>query len=159
MDELKSSETQQRSGPLTALLTAAIGTTFVVVACVFAMRTLSFAADASKTEGVVISLLEDGDNASAPVVQYLVDGKTYQIEGNVYTSPPAFSIGEAVTIAYKSDRPDAGQIVSVKNLWVIAVFGFVGASAAVQGFRDLIISRRPRSVWRLVSSLLTGGRE
>ena len=86
------------------------------------------------TTGRVVDILvsrdDDGDSY-APVVAYTVRGVDYQMTGT-YTSPPAYDLGDRVTVRYDRADPETARLDSFVELWLFPlVFGGLGLLFAV----------------------------
>jgi hypothetical protein len=82
-----------------------------------------------QAEGVVVDLIESTDSDGttyAPVVAFKTEGgRNFEFHSNFYSSPPAYEVGQKVTVLYPPDRPDEAQIKGAGNLLMI-IFGVVG---------------------------------
>ncbi|MCC7359429.1 MAG: DUF3592 domain-containing protein [Anaerolineales bacterium] len=81
------------------------------------------------TSGRVVDILvssdDDGDSY-APVVEYTVRSLDYQLIGT-YTNPPAYAVGDRVTVRYDRANPETARLDSFVELWLFPlVFGGVG---------------------------------
>lgn len=71
------------------------------------------------------------------------DGVRRRITGSVSSSPPAFSVGERVTVRYVPGRPDEARIDSFLETWFVSlilgllgtIFFSVGAGFGVHAWR------------------------
>ena len=73
---------------------------------------------------------DDGDSY-APVVEYTVRGVDYRLTGT-YTNPPAYDVGDRVTVRYERANPENARLDSFVELWLFpVVFGGVGLLLAV----------------------------
>ncbi len=75
-------------------------------------RSWAFLQTAQAAPGTVIALQwsNDSDSSGArPVVRYEVRGEPYQITGNVWSSPPAYGVGDPVRVLY----PPEVQVESI----------------------------------------------
>ena len=85
----------------------------------------AFLQAAQAVPGTVIALQwnNDSDTSGArPVVRYEVRGEPYQITGNVWSSPPAYDVGDAVRVLYPRGQPRAGRLDSGFDFWFTPVF-------------------------------------
>ncbi|MCC7358926.1 MAG: DUF3592 domain-containing protein [Anaerolineales bacterium] len=60
----------------------------------------------------------DGDTYK-PVIEYEVNGQTYAFESPNSASPPAYAVGERVTLRYNPDNPQDARINSLWELWLL----------------------------------------
>ncbi len=83
-----------------------------------------------RTTGKVVALIRGTrGSAKAPVFRYSIDGVEYERVGATYSSPPAYEIGEIVTVVYESSSPAEGAIQSFSDQWggplfAVALAGF-----------------------------------
>lgn len=76
------------------------------------------------TEGTVIALDEsysDGSVAYDPVVEFTVDGQTYTFESGNASSPPAYQVGERVSVIYDPNNPSVAQINKYSERWLFPI--------------------------------------
>lgn len=89
-----------------------------------------------RAEGVVVELLASTDSDGttyAPVFQFQTQsGQTVKIQSNSYANPPAYTIGEPVTILYPPENPVAGQIQGANRL-IMLIFGVMGGLDLLAG--------------------------
>jgi hypothetical protein len=70
----------------------------------------------------------------APLVQYDIEGQTYQIHGPMFPRRPAYRVGERVTVWYPPGRPAEGRLRGFSEVWGTALaLGGGGVSLAVVG--------------------------
>ena len=106
-----------------------VGIVFLTFACAMGVQSVRLTNGAARTEGTVIRMEQSlGQEGSAPVVRYRVEGKEHEFKSNMQTSPPAYAVGEKVTILYQPDQPDLAGIDSFFDRWALPlIFGGVGA--------------------------------
>jgi len=90
-----------------------------------------FRSGALHTQGAVVRMVthEDSEGGSGhiPVVQYHVDTQTYEVHGTVSSSPPAYHVGDNVTILYRPEKPADGRIDSfLEQGFLPMLFGGLG---------------------------------
>jgi hypothetical protein len=72
-------------------------------------------ADATLTEGTVVSVRENGDAETmteyTPVIVYAVDGQEFTIEGKP-SHQRRFEVGARVTVAYKPRLPSSARVAA-----------------------------------------------
>ncbi len=90
------------------------------------------------TTGVVVSLEphsdEDGETYS-PVVSFTAQGKSYTFESSTSSDPPAYRVGEEVSLRYDPANPQRADIDSfVTSPWL---YGIV---LAVLGIATLVLN-------------------
>jgi hypothetical protein len=123
-----------------------VGTIFLAVGVGIGAWAYHFGAEANQAEGVVIRMVSSGrKGGSSPVVRYEVDGQSYELQSTVSSSPPAYSVGEKVTVLYHPDNPGGGQIDSFIDRWLFPlVFGGMGFIFAAIGYGFLLVRLRSR---------------
>ncbi len=86
-----------------------------------ASRTAAFLRSAEQVEGTVVALV--GSDTYAPRVEYrLPSGETRTFTSGVRTSPPAYDVGERVTVSYDPQRPGAVRLHGTFSLWGFPIF-------------------------------------
>jgi len=88
-------------------------------------------------EGTVIHLSErinDEDGLTyAPFVRFTThDGRTIRFETSWSSYPPAYEVGQTVTVLYPTDAPDKAIIKGENNL-LILIFGILGGIELLVG--------------------------
>ncbi|MBC8144587.1 MAG: DUF3592 domain-containing protein [bacterium] len=139
-----------------------IGLAMLVAAFAIYANTQSFADSATRADGVVIGLAQSQSHSSKsssyfPVIQYQTSsGETTTFQSNSGSSPPAFEVGERVTVLYDPAQPADASIDSFWQLYALpAIFGIIGlVFFAVGGgmFIAHMLNRRKRE------QLLASGR-
>lgn len=121
--------TASRSVRVVVGVLALIGLIFFAIGGGFGVYSMRQGENAGRVTGEVIRLqFAGGKGGTKPVVQYVVDGRNFEILGSVSTSPPAYQVGEKVTVLYPRDNPADGSIDSFVERWLFAViFGGIGA--------------------------------
>ncbi len=100
---------------------ALIGTIFFLVGVGIGWRSFQFM-DAARAEGVVIRV-----SNGKPTVRYEVQNKDYEVTGLISSKPPAFHVGEQVTVLYKPEKPEDAQIDGFVERWLfLTIFGCIG---------------------------------
>ncbi len=86
-----------------------------------------FAGDAHQVEGTVVSFRLDDTNASAPVVEYRWRDSLRVYESTMYSTPPAYTKGEIITLLINPDDTEEILIDSFTERYLIpVVFGSIG---------------------------------
>ncbi|MDW8212557.1 MAG: DUF3592 domain-containing protein [Roseiflexaceae bacterium] len=82
--------------------------------------------------GTVIDLStrpgEDDSEGQAPIVRFIAqNGQEFTFTGAVYSYPPAYKIGQTVTVVYPPNQPEQARIRSEGRLLLIifAILGFI----------------------------------
>ena len=101
---------------------AGIGVVVTSIGIGIGIRVWHFASSAREVEGTVIRMdrhVRKSTFTYSPVVSYEINGRTFQLRSDVGTSPPAYSVGEKVTVLYSAEHPADGQIKSFSEQWVL----------------------------------------
>ena len=117
---------------------AGIGVVVTSIGIGIGIKAWHFGASAREVEGTVIRMdrqVRKSTFTYSPVVSYEINGRTFQLQSDVATSPPAYSVGEKVTVLYRAEQPADGQIKSFSEQWVLPLilsgFGTVLACVGV----------------------------
>jgi hypothetical protein len=152
MSQGTNSRTPPPEGIVVAFLV--IGTIFTVIGLGIGVSSWNKFSSALRTEGTVVAFARGKDWAAHhayPVVRYRVRGKDYEVRGHVSTSPPAYSLGDVVSVLYRPDRPDDELIDSFSERWLLPlVFSggglfFVSLSLVLLRYRERLIKQRSTS--------------
>lgn len=78
------------------------------------------------TTGIVTSLEEssDGDGGCcvySPVIEFEANGQTYSFEGDNASDPPAYDVGEEVSVLYDPADPNTAQINKWTERWLFPI--------------------------------------
>jgi len=78
------------------------------------------------TTGTVVRLeesdtTEGGCCVYSPVVEFKVNDQTFSFEGNNASSPPAYNVGEEVSVLYDPANPDIAQINKWMERWLFPI--------------------------------------
>lgn len=111
-----------------------------------------FKKSAILTQGTVIQLIENIDNKNnsktfTPVIHYkTVKGDEFTMTSSVSSNPPAYSIGETVSIFYKGNNPQEARIDGFLSNWLLTlILGTIGLVFFLIGSIPLILSSRAKS--------------
>jgi hypothetical protein len=121
--------------------------------------TLGFRAGAARAEGVVVEMNahrdSDGSLMSTPTVQYSVPapeggvGSVHQIRSRVSSNPPAYQLGERVTVFYRLDDPAEARIDAFTEQWLLpTLFGSFALVFGTVALGFLFAQIRKRRMWR-----------
>ena len=121
-----------------------VGAVFVIVGVAFAGYSVLFSIGAREVPGIVIEMV--GDHAKSPIVEYNVDGRRFTYHSSLSASPPAYFVGEQVSLLYRPDNPARAQINSFTDRWLFPV-AFTGG-----GIVGVLVS----FLWPRVFSVITG---
>lgn len=78
------------------------------------------------TTGTVVQL-EESDSAEggccvySPVIEFTANGQTYSFEGDTASYPPAYDVGEEVSVLYHPQDPDTAQINKWTERWLFPI--------------------------------------
>lgn len=128
---------------------AAMGAIFLAVGVGVGITTVSFVSDAKRADGVVIDLAWHSSGKSgmtaAPVVRYDVDGKAYEFTSSMSSKPPAYKVGEQVTVLYDPAEPSEGRLDGFMDLYMFPlIFGILGLTESAAVAIWVAIERRAR---------------
>jgi hypothetical protein len=68
--------------------------------------------------------LEESDSSEggccvySPVIEFAANGQTYSFEGANASNPPAYDVGEEVSVLYDPANPDTAQINKWTERWL-----------------------------------------
>jgi hypothetical protein len=127
------------------------GSVAVCAALFFAAGMSGRLKDAKVAQGRVVRMVaghaKPGTNqraGSAPVVEFDVDGRTHEVQGKVFTHPPAFTVGDVVNVMYPPNNPADGVIDSFAERWFMPLaFGCVGGIFLIVGLVLIL-----KFIWR-----------
>lgn len=109
----------------------ASGLAFLGVAGWLYFQENQFAINALAAEGQVIGLAEsiDSENGAisyAPIVRFQTEGgRMFDFQSPYYASPPAYEIGQSVSVLYPPENPRDAVLQGAGNLMVL-IFAIVG---------------------------------
>jgi hypothetical protein len=107
--------------------------------------TTRFLADAERTTGTVVEVVErtqtredDQGNVHTsrlwhPIVSFTADGQTVEFESDQGSRSPAYDVGDSVTVAYDPERPSGARIVNDRLQRDPLMFGAIGAAFLAGG--------------------------
>ncbi len=78
------------------------------------------------TTGTVVRL-EESDSSEggccvySPVIEFTANGQTYSFEGDNASDPPAYAVGEEVSVLYHPHDPDTAQINKWTERWLLPI--------------------------------------
>jgi hypothetical protein len=78
------------------------------------------------TTGMVTRLEESSDSDGgccvySPVIEFEVNGQTYSFEGDTASYPPAYEVGEEVSVLYDPTDPNTAQINKRTERWLMPI--------------------------------------
>ena len=111
-----------------------------------ALQTRHDIAVGTTADGAVTDLIagsgSDGDTVYYPRVRFVTQsGDVIEFTSSSGTSPPAFEVGEAVSVLYEPTSPGNARINSFFQLWLLpiilggmgSVFGIIGGAGLIFG--------------------------
>jgi hypothetical protein len=110
--------------------TISIAVLLLIIGVVTCNHTRNFVKSARRAQGTVIKLDEKDGSASFPVVRFHdAKGQWHEIESSSGQNPPAYKVGDIVTVLYQSDSPKNAKINTFSDTWglpvMLAVFGIL----------------------------------
>jgi hypothetical protein len=126
-------------------------------------HTQKFLKSASRTQGTIVKLDDEGREAYPVVMFHDSRGQEHEIESTAGQNPPAYRIGEAVTVLYQPDKPENAKLNTFFDIWgwTIMLVGFgvivfvsgsvmllVGVKMEVSAGKVLVDQNHPSNVLR-----------
>jgi hypothetical protein len=137
---------------------AIVGLVLLLGSLAVCSHTASFVGRAARAQGIVTGLVPEeataytstnGFNRSGiryvyqPVVRFDHDGQRTEFNDSIASNPPAYHVGETVTVLYLESNPYVARIDSFTSLWLVPmIFGCIGAIFLTVG-ACLILRNRP----------------
>jgi hypothetical protein len=114
---------------------ALLGTFFVALGAIFAAPSVIHLFTYERAEGRVIDYAYSGDMAY-PIVHFTTpDGRRWEFEENIGSSPPEFKLEQKVDVRFDPSNPRNAFINSIINLWIFSgIFWLVGGVFALIGW-------------------------
>jgi hypothetical protein len=86
----------------------------------------SLGRDGQTATGTVIKLAESSDGEGgccvySPVVEFQANGQTYTFESDNASNPPAYEVGESVSVIYNPADPATAQIDKWSERWLMPI--------------------------------------
>ena len=111
-----------------------VGTILTGIAVVYVINRQSSLDSSVAITGEVINLTYGSDRGISPVVQFEWAGKLHEMVGSVASTPPAYDIGEEVTIYLRQSNPEDAIIGTFSELWLVpTILGGIGGLFMVMG--------------------------
>lgn len=120
-----------------------LGLSFLVVALVIPLVGSLFTLNKVPTTGKVVEFAKvRSKSTTVPVVEYIIEGKTYRHSSSLASSPGSFfKVGDPVTVLYNPQNPQSSIIESYRIEWLLSfIFGAVGVSFGLVSVILLIIN-------------------
>lgn len=129
-----------------------IGLLLLLIAGGFVVWTKSWLNSTVAAEGRVIELVGGSSGPGRrggsyhPVVAFTAqDGRKFEFRSSTGSDPPAFRVGEIVTVRYRPDDPRSAGIDAFFSLYLMPlIFGFIGAIFTLVGGGIAFASRLAR---------------
>lgn len=105
---------------------ALIGTCMGIGGAAIWLQGVRLSNDGIQTTGLVTDLVRSGSgNTQAPVVEFtLKNGEKHVFKSGISSSPPAYDVGERVTLWYNPADPDDVLLSGMDSWFIPAMFGF-----------------------------------
>jgi hypothetical protein len=87
-----------------------MGALFAMIGLGFGVYSAVFAIGAEEVQGTVVKMV--GDTGQSPVVEYEVKGRKFTYQSPLSSSPPAYCVGERISVLYHPNDPAKAQINS-----------------------------------------------
>jgi hypothetical protein len=121
---------------LLTIIFFASGLLFIGLAGWFYLRESSLERSGYSAQGTVIGLaksIDDDGTSYAPIVRFKAhNGRTVEFQSSHYTYPPAYEIGQTVTVLYPADDSSQAIVKGESNL-LILIFGILGSIELLVG--------------------------
>ena len=125
---------KQMTGPVIFMLA---GLLFFAIGSGMTMRQRTLEGQGVEASGVVVDLQENYDSDGStytPVVQFQTSsGQSIEFVSSYSSSPPAYDVGEHVTVVYPPDNP-AEAIIKGDGQFLHIIFMLMGGIVAAVGF-------------------------
>ncbi len=120
------------------LLFIVLGGALVIGAIVSAIRQSQQRGRLHRAQGTVVRMVYTMRNMQAPVVAFTGPNGPVEFQSSIGSSPPAFRVGEPVTVLFDPSQPTNAQLDSFWDKWLLpGVLGFIGV---VFGFMGIIFA-------------------
>ena len=125
------------------------GLLFFAIGAGLTMRQRALENQGIEAPGVVVALQENYDSDGStykPVVQFrTAGGQRVEFASSYSSSPPAYEIGESVTVVYSPENPSEAVIKGEGQIFHV-IFMLVGGVDATIGFTLTIVALRNKMV-------------
>ncbi len=100
---------------------------FALVGIGIGCYSVAFAIGTNEVQGTVTNMVH-----GSPVVDYEVNGQRFSFQSAMSSSPPAYFVGEKVSVLYRPNNPASAQINSFTERWLFPiVFTAAGVWAVI----------------------------
>lgn len=125
-----------------ALVFAAVGLTLLLVAGIWAGIRASTISGYAHAEGTVVSYNFNGRSYSPVVVFRAPNGTLVRFASSVASRPPAYSIGESVSVLYPPGHPQDAVLDDFLQLWFVqTLLALIGTPFFILGCVFFIVVR------------------
>ena len=125
---------KQLVGPFIFFL---FGMLFFAIGSGMTLRQRTLESQGIEVPGVVVDLQENYDSDGStytPVVQFIAKGgQSIEFVSSYSSSPPAYDVGESVTVVYPPDNP-SDAIIKGDGQFLHIIFMLLGGTVAAIGF-------------------------
>lgn len=121
-----------------------VGVAFTLFALFAFLSARDLEQNGQRTQGVVIDLVSKkptGQQAGyAPLVEWqMPDGSSHRFKGSIASHPPAYSVGQNVTVLYRAGDPSSAAIDGAGQRFLLPfLFGSMGLVFSFLGLSKLI---------------------
>lgn len=109
---------------------ACLGILFITIAAYIWWLDYSVTHNGTKVTGEVIELsyeYNNTENGAIPIISYQWESTLRTYQGNVYSNPPSYEVGEQVDLIISADNPNKVVLDSIVERFLLAlIFGFLG---------------------------------
>jgi hypothetical protein len=139
---MKNIFSKQLAGPFIFLL---FGLLFFGIGSSLTLRQRSLEKQGLETRGVVVDLQESSDGGTyAPVVRFKTsNGQNVEFVTSYFSSPPGYTVGQAVTVVYSPEKPEEavikgdGQVLYIIFMLVGGIIVALGSYSMYTILRDI----------------------
>ena len=103
-----------------------MGAMFALVGIGFACYSVAFAIGTNEVQGTITNMVH-----GSPVVDYQVNGQQFSFQSSMSSDPPAYFVGEKVTVIYRPNNPASAQINSFTERWLFPIVFTIGGAWAI----------------------------
>jgi hypothetical protein len=129
--QVKTPTTTRRTGGANGCLWVGLNLMFALFLGIggwYGWGSYSLSTTGGHANGTVVDMDESNDDDGttyAPIVDYEVDGQTFEMKSGSYSSPPAYHVGQKVKILYNLADPNQARIDNFWELWLLPII-FIG---------------------------------
>ncbi|MBL7858403.1 MAG: DUF3592 domain-containing protein [Cyclobacteriaceae bacterium] len=117
-----------------------VGAILVIISGTLYYNQQSLLSKSEQTEGVVVDIVphEVGGGTYAPIIGYTWKGTAFRYSSTLYSSPPAYEIGETVIVYVNTENPGEVVVNTFSERWlgivVLSVLGLLFGFFALIAF-------------------------